>query len=172
MRSKKLLPLTDLRAALEQLQAVDDAELSILKGHLVVERMLIHVAAQRMAIEDHELPDLNYAKLAALAFCGAADLDPIRERVFALNSLRNAIAHEFVFTSDSSQLRRFLELSTTDDVADVPLAVASSIIILGLEVLLAVARFHSEETRAISEQVHASIDKLRRDLRAVRTRPS
>lgn len=73
---------------------LNDPELVLLKGHLLVEQMLYHAAAIRLRIrEDADVPKMPIGTLIDIAFIG---VNPERrKRVLWFNSLRNDLAHEF-----------------------------------------------------------------------------
>lgn len=93
--------------SLNDLHSLDDAELLLLKGHVIVERMLYGVVAARLGCDDDELPKLSYSGLVKLAFAPHvdnreprsmfrdADAAVERKRLGWVNELRNVVAHEF-----------------------------------------------------------------------------
>jgi hypothetical protein len=70
-----------------------DAELFLLKCHLLIEALMYSFLAQRLGIEEQHLPVLQYFPLVKLAFGGKEHADSLAN-VLAINDLRNALAHE------------------------------------------------------------------------------
>jgi len=69
-----------------------DCELMLLKGHLLIERVLVATAAARLREDDHEaVPKMSFSTLIDLA----STKDEKRKALIWFNDLRNALAHEF-----------------------------------------------------------------------------
>src|SRR5688572_27101112 len=69
-----------------------DLELFVLKCHLVIESLMYSFLAQRLGVEEADLPQLQFYPLAKLTFGGGNYRDTLR-RVLALNDVRNAFGH-------------------------------------------------------------------------------
>jgi hypothetical protein len=64
-----------------------------LKGHLLVEHLLVRAAGVRLRVADPDVPRFGFAALMDIAFVAASH--DRRSRVVWFNNLRNSIAHEY-----------------------------------------------------------------------------
>src|SRR5579884_3515154 len=95
-----MLQRDELNELVDELKKLRDAELVLLRGHMLVERQLTAAVAVRLKIQDDEVPRLGFAALAELAVQEPAE----RKQVLWLNGLRNVAAHEY-HGLDSKQFR-------------------------------------------------------------------
>lgn len=84
------LPMTKLPELLDQLTALKDSELVLIKAHMVVERVLTEALAARLRTTADSVPRLSYGVLVDLAVRPAS-----RKELIWFNDLRNQMAHEF-----------------------------------------------------------------------------
>ncbi len=75
----------------DDLRALRDPELVLLKGHVVLEQFLVAVVAARLNTVEDEVPGLKFGALVDLAFKNSEE----RKYLIWLNELRNVAAHKF-----------------------------------------------------------------------------
>jgi hypothetical protein len=86
-----MLTREEVHELMFSLRDLKDPELLILKGQMLVERLLVGVLAARLKTDDKKIPRLGFGSLTDLA---TDDLDD-RRKLTWLNDLRNNLAHEF-----------------------------------------------------------------------------
>ena len=102
MKPQNLSSADVLQRLLQRIASRDvDTEIYVLKCHLVVERHMYWLLAQRLEIDESLLPSLQYFSLAKLAL-GGEPYKSVLVGVLALNDLRNEFSHEL----DADQLER------------------------------------------------------------------
>jgi hypothetical protein len=74
-----------------QLKTFRDPEMLLLKGHLIVERLLVAAVARRLGCDEIAVPRLSFATLIDFVLTD----DDERRRTIWFNDLRNSLAHEF-----------------------------------------------------------------------------
>jgi uncharacterized protein YutE (UPF0331/DUF86 family) len=105
-RQKYRIALKDLPALMDEVLSLADAELMLLKAHLLVERVLVAATGVRLRENDDEqVPKLPFGTLVDLA---AAD-DGERKTLIWFNDLRNALAHEF-HALDGAEFQKTISL--------------------------------------------------------------
>jgi hypothetical protein len=114
-----MLDTDAVRDELETLAALRDPELVLLKGHLLVERVLIALVALRTAMLDVDIPKLSFPSLVSLACAPFTDArvhgdivltNEWQRKLLWVNELRNRLAHELHALDSpefSSVVRRF-----------------------------------------------------------------
>ncbi len=88
------------------LDAIGDIDLVVLRGHALVEAFLWQLLAERLAVDEKELPELTFERLARLAAAGER-YDLVREHILFLNTIRNGIAHQFDPSAHRGRLQEF-----------------------------------------------------------------
>jgi hypothetical protein len=92
LRKTVVLNLEEILAIQNRVRGLRDAELVLLNGHLLVERVLVASVAARLRCKEYEVPkQMQFSMKARLAPCSEEE----RERILQFNKLRNALVHEF-----------------------------------------------------------------------------
>jgi hypothetical protein len=114
--------MNDMRASIEQLVDAKlrvlkhlpedgDLSLTVLKGHLLVEELLSVLVQSAVkyprAIEEANLGFYQLASMAKALVYEEGDLGSIWDSIFALNQLRNSLAHNLEPPDLEKRLRRF-----------------------------------------------------------------
>lgn len=95
----------------EHMPDVDDVSLIILKGHLLVEEMLLELATLALAHPKH-LAKLSFHQLACLVRALVAEKpdDKCWELILQINSLRNRLAHKLEPPDLDQRIKRILAI--------------------------------------------------------------